>query len=100
MEEGVAIDFAGHGVVDDVTALEPFVLLLEPGIDPERLDFQPMPAAGATSEGANTSGTVPVNTVGTTPAEVPTRMTIAEAKRALAATFGVSPDAIEITVRG
>jgi hypothetical protein len=29
----------------------------------------------------------------------PGMMTIAEAKKALAATFGVSPDAVEITIR-
>lgn len=33
-------------------------------------------------------------------AKMPGRMTIAEAKKALAATFGVQPDDIEITIRG
>jgi hypothetical protein len=38
VEEGVAIDLARHGVVDDVAALEALVLLAQPGIDPEGLD--------------------------------------------------------------
>ena len=55
------------------------------GIDLRGLKFKPMPvpAPSAKSEG---SGGAP--------------MTIAEAKKALAATFGVSPDDVEITIRG
>ena len=36
--EGVLVDLAGHGVVDDVAGGHAVVLALEPGIDPERLD--------------------------------------------------------------
>src|SRR5579883_177997 len=38
VEERLAIDLPGHGVVDDVAALEALVLLGEPGVDPEALD--------------------------------------------------------------
>jgi hypothetical protein len=52
-------------------------------IDLRGLKFIPMPAGAGTNEspGAN-------------------HMTIAEAKKGLAATFGVSPEDIEITIRG
>jgi hypothetical protein len=70
------------------------------GIDPAGLAFQPMPARGSSSDVANPSKTSPVNVVWTAADQLPVRMTIAEAKRGLAATFGVSPDAIEITIRG
>lgn len=53
----------------------------EIGIELEKLNFKPMP--GRPSSGAE---------------EVP--LTIPEAKRRLAKTFGVEPDAIEIIVRG
>jgi hypothetical protein len=46
-------------------------------IDPRKLKFKPMP-----------------------PLASPGTMTIAEAKKALAASFGVSPDDVEITIRG
>ena len=36
--EGVLVDLAGHGVVDDVAGGHAVVLALEPGVDPERLD--------------------------------------------------------------
>jgi hypothetical protein len=53
-------------------------------IDLRRLKFNPMPAgAGATNESSGTQ-----------------QMTIADAKKGLAETFGVSPDDIEITIRG
>lgn len=61
--------------------------LEELGIDPRLLKFKP--AAAVASE-AVSSATAPD----------PTRLTIAEAKKALAMTFGVDPDDIEITVRG
>ena len=35
--EGVLVDLAGHGVVDDVAGGHAVVLALEPGVDPERL---------------------------------------------------------------
>ena len=52
------------------------------GIDLRGLKFKKMP--------------VPANSLGTGDLS----MTIAEAKKALAATFGVSPDDVEITIRG
>jgi hypothetical protein len=58
--------------------------LSELQIDLRGLKFNPMPAGAATTNdnpGAN-------------------HMTIADAKNGLAATFGVSPDDIEITIRG
>lgn len=54
------------------------------GIDPRWLNFEPMPAK-ARSE-ADAVGEIP--------------LTIAAAKKALAATFGVSPEDVEIIIRG
>lgn len=53
------------------------------GIDPRRLKFQPMARNQLIS-----------------PGEGPGRLTIAEAKRALATTFGVKPEDIEIIIKG
>jgi hypothetical protein len=47
------------------------------------LKFIPMPTAAVTNEAPGAS-----------------HMTIADAKKGLAATFGVSPEDIEITIRG
>ena len=58
------------------------------GIDPAGLDFQPV--ARATSEAAPS----------TRSSKPPHGLTIAEARIGLAATFGVKPEAIEITIRG
>jgi hypothetical protein len=70
------------------------------GIDPNALDFQPMPTSPSESAAAVQS-TLPRPHVATVPAALPSvKMTIADAKKALAATFGVDPDAIEITIRG
>jgi hypothetical protein len=55
------------------------------GIDPRRLKFKPMPIRTPSAKSEATGGTP---------------MTIAEAKKALAVSFGVSPDDIEITIRG
>ena len=52
------------------------------GIDPRQLKFEPMPAKSE----ADAVGEIP--------------LTIAAAKKALAATFGVSPEDIEIIIRG
>jgi hypothetical protein len=52
-------------------------------IDPRRLTFQPMPGVSANRTA------VPTNS-----------LSIAEAKRALAATFGLKESAVEITIRG
>jgi hypothetical protein len=59
--------------------------LKELGIDLRGLKFKPMPVPAASAKPASTSGAP---------------MTIADAKKALAATFGVSPDDVEITIRG
>lgn len=65
-----------------------YTSLSDLGIDPKKLKWQPAPAAERVA-------TPPVA------AAVPVaRLTIEEAKKALAATFGVKPDAIEITIRG
>jgi hypothetical protein len=59
------------------------------GIDPVTARFQPMPPGDAPpSSTMKLAGP----TAGT--------LTIAEAKKALAATFGVKPDSVEITIRG
>jgi hypothetical protein len=58
------------------------------GIDPDSIDFQPVPARK------------PQKTeIGSLP-NIARGLTIAEAKQGLAATFGVPVDAIEIVVRG
>jgi hypothetical protein len=54
------------------------------GIDLRGLKFKPMPIPPSAKSGG--TGGVP--------------MTIADAKKALAASFGVSPDDVEITIRG
>jgi hypothetical protein len=55
------------------------------GIDPRKLEFKPMPIPAPSLKHGGAGGAP---------------MTIAEAKKALAATFGVSPDDVEITIRG
>ncbi len=64
----------------------------ELGIEADSLDFCPMPEPQPVdqTEEQHASGA---------PTQA-TPLTIAEAKKALAATFHVSPDAIEITIRG
>jgi hypothetical protein len=57
----------------------------ELGIDLRKLKFTPMPPPTPPAKSAG-GGRAP--------------MSIAEAKKALAATFGVSPDDVEITIRG
>jgi len=61
-----------------------YATLEDLGIDVGELEFKPLPAGAAT------------------PNETPgqNHMTIADAKAGLAATFGLSPDDIEITIRG
>lgn len=59
-------------------------------INPDDLEFQPMPEYGD----ATGQPRAPMAAAPTGP------LTIAEAKKALAATFGVTPEAIEITIRG
>lgn len=68
-----------------------YTSLAELGIDPAALAWEPM-SQGTTVQapaGASAATGTPVGA-----------LTIAEAKKALAATFGVKPDAIEITIRG
>jgi hypothetical protein len=67
-----------------------YTSLNELGIDVETLQFQPMPGAKdrrVPHEAPSESGP-------------PGILTIAEAKKALAAAFGVEPEAVEITIRG
>ena len=68
-----------------------YTTLKQLGIRSDELQFQPMPGTIAQSPGP---GRVRRQTASA-------RMTtIADAKKALAATFGVDPEAIEITIRG
>jgi len=60
-------------------------------IDFSKLKWEPMPAATATEPSAATRE---VKTAGARP------LTMSEAKNGLALTFGVKPEAIEITIRG
>lgn len=62
-------------------------------IDEASLDWQPMP------EGSETTSQE-AEAVSTASSAASVRLTIAEAKAGLAATFGVSPENIEIIVRG
>lgn len=62
-------------------------------IDEAALEWLPVPEAVSPKKVAEAA-------VPSGPAASPKRLTIAEAKAALAATFGVDPDNIEITVRG
>lgn len=68
-----------------------YTSLPELGIDVTKLKFEPMP--NAKDRPAKREPTAPA-------AWPPAALTIPEAKKALAATFGVKPDAVEITIRG
>lgn len=68
-----------------------YTSLNELGINLEEVTFQPMPP------GDEPPPSVEQPAPGVTPGAV---LTIAEAKRQLAATFGVKPEAVEITIRG
>lgn len=63
-----------------------YTTLEELGIDPSQLTFETVPAPERTEGEGETGGEI-------------RPLTISEAKRGLAAAFGVSPDAIEIIVR-
>jgi hypothetical protein len=65
-----------------------YTSLKETGIGLDGLEFEPIPSR------AEVRPTKPLSTA------LPAVMTIAQAKAVLAATFGVKPDAIEITIRG
>ena len=60
--------------------------LSELGIDPSTLNWLPMPAEKEAPKADSPDGATP--------------LTIPEAKKGLALTFGVPPEAIEITIRG
>ena len=62
------------------------------GIDPSSLKWEPMPAAA--EDAATAAPTVSASITAGAP------LTLAEAKKGLALTFGVPPEAIEITIRG
>jgi hypothetical protein len=62
----------------------------KPGIDPSKLKWQPMPEPSRHL----------MLPVATAPQVVVASLTMAEAKRGLVLTFGVAPEAIEITIRG
>ena len=62
------------------------------GIDPDSLEFRPMPEREPVHEAAE-------HRAAAAPTQI-TGLTIAEAKKALAATYGVGPEGIEITIRG
>lgn len=66
-----------------------YTTLEELGLSLNGVDFQPVPIRNQESEAKEPSAP-----------RIPANLSIAEAKSALAATFGVKPDAIEITVRG
>ena len=66
-----------------------YATLEDLGIDPTVLDWKPMPEPSEIPGPAQ-----PLPSTGTAP------LTMAEAKKGLALTFGVSPEAIEITIRG
>lgn len=72
------------------------------GIDFGTLEFRPIqPQAAAQSASARTAAPVPSTLTGqSTTFDGVRSLTIAEARQGLAATFGVKPDAIEITIRG
>lgn len=67
-----------------------YVSLAEVGIDVAHLKFESMPKA---------TQAAPTHESKATPWP-PATLTIAEAKKALAATFGVKPEAVEISIRG
>jgi hypothetical protein len=64
--------------------------LRELGIDPSQLEWERMPEPNETSS--------PTTEVKALAVDAP--LTMAEAKKGLALTFGVAPEAIEITIRG
>ncbi len=68
-----------------------YTSLAELGIDPSTLKWEETPKADAPS---------PSPTKALDAAPLGANLTIAEAKKALAATFGVAPEAVEITIRG
>lgn len=74
-----------------------YTTLEDLGIDVDTLKFQPM---STDSEIRTSPEILAKQTVAIASGESVNRLTIPQAKQMLAATFGVSPDAIEITIRG
>jgi hypothetical protein len=64
----------------------------ELGINPSTLKWEVMPKSPGGREGART--------IASAKSQVPQPLTMAEAKKGLALTFNVPPEAIEITIRG
>lgn len=69
-----------------------YTSLTDLGIDQKKLKWQAMPTDDA--------GTTPASSARASATSPLAGLTISEAKKALAATFGVKPEAIEITIRG
>jgi hypothetical protein len=89
--------------ISDYTTIEPrpdvwqhwrnpvrYASLDDLGIDVKELEFKPVQKEKK-EEGRGATPTTPA---------APTMLTIAKAKKALAATYGVKPEAVEITIRG
>jgi hypothetical protein len=72
-----------------------YTSLSDLGIDVTSLKFEPMPCAKEPPAKRERVAHKPAAA-----AWPPATLTISEAKKALAATFGVKPDAVEITIRG
>jgi hypothetical protein len=66
-----------------------YMSLAEIGINLNEIQFVPMPAIADSPP-----------SLAPRPSSVATALTIAEAKKVLATTFGVKPEAVEITIRG
>jgi hypothetical protein len=89
------IQFSDYAVIDVADVWEKgdrnpikYVDIESLGIDPGKLKWKPMPKVPAAK--------TPTSEIQLAP---DTPLTIAEAKKRLAATFGVSTDAVEITIR-
>ena len=79
-----------------------YMSLSDLGIDPATLDFRPVPEPSPQP----TPAAVPLNAIPNRnsangdAASAPRPLSLADAKQELAVMYGVSPDAIEITIRG
>jgi len=74
--------------------------LAELGIDPKKIEFRPMPEPQGGIRGDMAPPAPRGEKADRDQGDSLKSLTIAEAKRALAATFGVDVEAIEITIRG
>jgi hypothetical protein len=63
-------------------------------IDPTKLTWETMPDVAETSKPDSSKEAAPMNGAGVK------ALTMAEAKKGLALTFNVPPEAVEITIRG